>query len=151
MAIVVCTKKSEIMREWNLVYWTRSVMVTKKEVERVGGVSLIELLVVIAIVSVLLALAIPAVGAARESVRRSACQSNLRQLGLGLANFSSTHGHFPPGKKWSGPREKPEPFEIAWSALLLPFIEQTAVYDAVDFRVPFTPGGSKSTARPTGT
>lgn len=48
------------------------------------GVTLMELLVVIVIISILLALLFPALNAARESSRRSACQSNLRQLGVGL-------------------------------------------------------------------
>jgi prepilin-type N-terminal cleavage/methylation domain-containing protein len=59
------------------------------------GFTLIELLVVIAIIGVLAGLLLPAVLASRETARRSACQSNLHQLGLGLAQFVTAHGRYP--------------------------------------------------------
>jgi prepilin-type N-terminal cleavage/methylation domain-containing protein/prepilin-type processing-associated H-X9-DG protein len=59
------------------------------------GFTLIELLMVIAIIAVLSALLFPAVMAAREAARRTACQSNLRQLGQGLAGFVTAHGRYP--------------------------------------------------------
>ncbi|MEX2176517.1 MAG: DUF1559 domain-containing protein [Pirellulaceae bacterium] len=57
--------------------------------------SLVELLTVLAIFSILLALLLPAVQAARESARRASCANNIKQLGLAIQNFESAHGHFP--------------------------------------------------------
>ena len=61
------------------------------------GFTLIELLVVIAIIAVLIALLLPAVQSAREAARRTQCTNNLKQMGLGLANFENSNTYLPPG------------------------------------------------------
>jgi prepilin-type N-terminal cleavage/methylation domain-containing protein/prepilin-type processing-associated H-X9-DG protein len=59
------------------------------------GFTLVELLVVIAIVGLLIAMLLPAVNAARESARRTQCQSNVRQIGLSMINYLELHKEFP--------------------------------------------------------
>ncbi len=96
------------------------------------GFTLVELLVVSAIVGVLIALLLPAIQAARESARRSQCQSNLRQIGIGITNFVDAKKHFPPGE-WK-PKGAPNSGGMGWSAWFLPFIEEKAIYDLLDLK-----------------
>ena len=101
------------------------------------GFTLIELLVVIAIIAVLIALLLPAVQAAREAARRSQCVNNLKQLGLAMHNYESTHQSFPLGGNNGpgGPTTYDNRYWGAWSTqtMLLPYMEQTAIYQAINF------------------
>jgi len=102
---------------------------------RSRGFTLVELLVVIAIIGVLIALLLPAVQQAREAARRNQCLSNLRQMSLGLLNYESANGSFPPAFEYP---ENANPglltnFGPNWVVRLLPYIEQAPVYDRIDF------------------
>ena len=100
---------------------------------------------VIAIIGILVALLLPAVQAAREAARRSQCVNNLKQIGLAMQGFHSAHGSLPAATSYDVSQidPGPPPRRIynthapgpVWAASLLPFIEQSAIYDQWDFTV----------------
>lgn len=111
------------------------------------GFTLVELLVVIAIIGVLVALLLPAVQAAREAARRAACQNNFKQVGVAMHNFASSRGHLPSGQNvWRGRFNCANPggrtgnvrgrIGYGWGTFILPYLEQQAVYDRMDFEMP---------------
>jgi len=98
-----------------------------------GGFTLIELLVVIAIIAVLIALLLPAVQAAREAARRAQCINNIKQLGLAAHNYVSANNVYPcqtvqNTNQWA--------WEPSWAASILPNLEQTPVYNSINFNLP---------------
>ncbi|MFK8112508.1 MAG: DUF1559 domain-containing protein [Rubripirellula sp.] len=98
--------------------------------------TLVELLVVIAIIGIMIGLLLPAVQAVREAARRMQCQNNLRQIGLALHNYHGAFRKFPPGGIAVRP-EVPGGKQFAWSAFVLPFLDETAVYGKVNFHYAF--------------
>ena len=98
--------------------------------------TLIELLVVIAIIAVLIALLLPAVQQAREAARRTQCRNNMHQLGLAFHNYHDAHGCFPPMSINASATGCSSPTWFAWGALILPFLDEAAVYNAMNFNLP---------------
>lgn len=112
------------------------------------GFTLIELLVVIAIIAILVALLLPAVQQAREAARRAQCKNNLKQVGLALHNYHDQHRTLPPAGIASAypaafyavcPDATPgddfqtnRGFFIGYAGLLLPFIDQSPLYDKIN-------------------
>ena len=97
------------------------------------GFTLIELLVVIAIIAVLIAQLLPAVQAAREAARRAGCLNNMKQIGIALHNYHDSRNVLPPGYIYA----KGYPTGgFGWATMILPNIEQPALFNAVNFSLP---------------
>jgi prepilin-type N-terminal cleavage/methylation domain-containing protein len=94
--------------------------------------TLVELLVVIAIIGVLVALLLPAVQSAREAARRMQCGNNLKQYGLGIQNYHDTYQVFPINATGVNGSILPR---VTWQVRILPYMEQGAVFNAIDFNV----------------
>lgn len=115
------------------------------------GFTLIELLVVIAIIAVLIALLLPAVQQAREAARRTQCRNNLHQLGLALHNYHDTHSCFPP--RSIGVRVGATACDAygastaGWAVMLLPFIDEQALYNATNFDLPMYDGANTTVSK----
>lgn len=106
---------------------------------RRNAFTLIELLVVIAIIAVLISLLLPAVQSAREAARRAQCTNNLKQIGLAIHNYENSHGIFPVGRT---------SYPSLWSSLaqILPFIESSTEYSAINFDIPPISSGTANPA-----
>lgn len=99
-----------------------------------SGFTLIELLVVIAIIAILAAILFPVFGRARENARRSSCQSNLKQIGLGMAQYTQDYDEYFPlsviSLVPSGSQTNPPVggVPIGWADAVQPYLKSTQIY-----------------------
>lgn len=158
----------------------RTVTATMKKKPAKSGFTLVELLVVIAIIGILVALLLPAVQAAREAARRIQCTNRFKQVGLAILNFESARGELPlaytpnfvPNGTYDPVRRArcgqdqvgdcdnlgvggPEicgnrKLNHYLFTFILPFAEQQAIYDQMDFNFPwsFTATNAAGTTNP---
>ena len=114
---------------------------------RRSAFTLVELLVVIAIIAVLIGLLLPAVQSAREAARRSSCTNKMKQLALSFHNYENSRTEFPQYQyhnvstwnSWQG--------HGVWTQML-PYIEEQALYDQIDFQLQFDNGANIGAGRP---
>ena len=83
------------------------------------GFTLIEILVVVAIISILAAILFPAFGRARENARRSSCQSNLKQIGLGIMQYSQDYDEQMISGQTNG---------VLWKEMLQPYVKSKQIF-----------------------
>lgn len=98
---------------------------------RIAAFTLIELLIVIAIIALLAAILFPVFGRARENARRTSCLSNMKQLGLGLMQYTQDFDETMPtgGSQldyahWSAPNPLPQ----TWRCFIFPYVKSYQVY-----------------------
>ena len=94
------------------------------------GFTLIELLVVIGIIAILIALLLPAAQQVREAARRMQCTSHMKQITLAMHNYHDVYSAFPMNTSFThdvGPLSRSR----SWMQGILPYIEQTAIYESI--------------------
>ncbi len=109
--------------------------------------TLIELLVVIAIIAILAAILFPVFGRARENARRSSCQSNLKQIGLGLLQYSQDYDELQPRTYFGTIGVTNFPTSYKWMDAIFPYIKSEQIFtcpsDTASNGAKFTYGGNK--------
>ena len=87
------------------------------------GFTLIELLVVIAIIAILAAILFPVFAQAREAARKSACTSNMKQIGLALQTYAVDYdGIFPPSQLPSTGAN------VSWPSMLYAYVKNEGIF-----------------------
>ena len=95
-----------------------------------SGFTLIELLVVIAIIAILAAILFPVFARARENARRASCQSNLKQIGLGVLQYIQDYDEKMPHTVFDGasPNNKFVTDYTVWADVIQPYVKSTQLF-----------------------
>lgn len=114
------------------------------------GFTLIELLVTIAIISILIGLLLPAVQSAREAARATQCRGNLRQVGIAISNYVVVYDSFPVTTCTDNRLRPWVDCYYSVHARILPYLEQTALFNAINFEAGTLPPESSASSGPNG-
>ncbi|MDX1930727.1 MAG: DUF1559 domain-containing protein [Pirellulaceae bacterium] len=107
--------------------------------------TLVELLVVISIIGLVVALLLPAIGAAREAARRMDCSNRLRQIGIAMNNYESAYRRLPAMRLGNFTDNGPYA-RTSGLVMILPFLEQNALYETMQSTIVNGHGASLSSA-----
>jgi prepilin-type N-terminal cleavage/methylation domain-containing protein len=106
------------------------------------GFTLIELLVVIAIIAILAAILFPVFAQARESARKTACLSNMKQIGLAITMYIGDHDEKFFIQPWPGgcPTNETGYFQYNpnhprqhWATMIHPYVKNAGVFDCPSY------------------
>ncbi len=90
--------------------------------------TLIELLVVIAIIAILAAILFPVFARARENARRSSCQSNLKQIGLGIIQYTQDYDEKYPSSRWLNATPAALDQAYSWRRVIYPYTKSAQIF-----------------------
>jgi len=116
------------------------------------GFPLIELRVVISLIAILIGLLLPAVQKVREAAARTKCSNNLKQIGLALHAYHDANLCFPPGYADGNTDPNSTPDNDVgpgwgWAAYALPYLEQGALFNQINFKQPVGSGTNAQVSR----
>ena len=97
------------------------------------GITVIEIIVCVGIIGLLIALLLPAMRSSRGPSHRNACRLQLKQIAIGLQNYSDVYKAFPPACTVDA---EGKPLH-SWRTLILPYIEETVLYKKIDLSKPW--------------
>lgn len=100
---------------------------------RPSALTFIEILIIIAVIAAVIALLLPLKRNAREAARRNSCMNNLKQIALAIHAYEEEHGTLPPA--YTVDKEGNQLH--SWRTLILPYLEQTALFKTIDLAKPW--------------
>ena len=101
----------------------------RRKASRILGFTLIEVIMVMLIIGLLLSLLLPALGAARETGRRTQCVQKVRQLALAVQQFEVHRSHYPGWRYTFTIKDQTQLQQVTWPLLVLPYTQRRDVYE----------------------